>query len=82
MNKENNEDIVDRQTFYNAIVDEKKEINISCPESDIAATCEVYYKFGLVYGETKGLSPFSNKRLTVKIKDKNKWLWAKIKYGL
>jgi len=75
MNKENGDvEIIDRLTFFNAIRDAKK-LN---ENFDWQSTFEVYKIFGLIYGQTEGSGI---KNIKVKISNKEKWLWAKIKYG-
>jgi len=69
MNQEFDEEVIDRMNFF--------RVMCSCG----GKANELYQKFGLIYGQTRQFGSTGENKIKVKIKDKNKWLWAKIEYG-
>jgi hypothetical protein len=70
------EDTADRANFHIAINLNKKLYN----ELEPLTTKQIYNDFGIVFGQTTHDNQLDI--LKVKIKDKEKWLWAKLKYNL
>lgn len=77
MNPDEDIHIVDRNNFNFALL--SATLNYKN-----YTTKQIYETFGLAYGQTTGISNVGLKIdiLKVKVKDRKKWLWTKLKYNL